>query len=188
MTQESEPGSPLDKFRLPAQPHPSQPAGTPLGMDRFHQINRSASIDKPTGDPQHYSAYENVKGRPQLRLEIHRLTDVSMAPDYRLLSNVVFNDFGNEFSLWFPFMQVTVKGRNLTDVVRSIMSHTCPIIRDYDPREYPVPLREGELVIESIDIQVTTEMDRSRQQGKEEGTGKVLEMDKSRSEGRGASR
>jgi hypothetical protein len=188
MTQESEPGSPLDKFRLPAQPHPSQPAGTPLDMDRFHQINRSASIGNPAGDPKQYAAYENVKGRPQARLRIRRLTDVSMAPDYRLLSNIVFNDYGNEISLWYPFMQVTVKGRNLAEVAEAIIGGTCPLIRDYDPREYPVPLREGEPVIESIDIQVTTEMDRSRQQGKEEGTGKVLEMDKSRSEGRGASR
>jgi hypothetical protein len=184
MTQESERSDPLARFKTPGQPQP-QPSSSPLDMDRFHQINRSASIDKPAGDPKQYAAYENVKGRPQARLRIRRLTDVSMAPDYRLLSNIVFNDYGNEISLWYPFMQVTVKGRNLTEIAEAIMSGTCPLIRDYDQREYPVPLKEGEPVIERIEINVTTEMERDRQAGKEENPGKVLEMDKGRAEGRG---
>jgi hypothetical protein len=186
MTQESEPqSSPLDKFRA-QQPRqqPSQPPSSSLDLDRFHQINRSATLENPAGDPKQYAAYENVKGRPQTRLRIRRLTDVSMAPDYRLLSNVVFNDFGNEFTLWYPFMQVTVKGRNLQEVAEAIMNGTCPVIRDYDQREYPMPLKEGEPVIERIEINVA-DMERSQQQGKEEGTGRVLEMDKSRAEGRG---
>ncbi len=187
MKQEEAPQSPLDKFRGPSQPHPSQPAGNPVDMDRFHQINRSASIENPAGNPKQYAAYENVKGRPQARLRIRRLTDVSMAPDYRLLSNVVFNDYGNELTLWYPFMQVVIKGQNLGEVAEAIINGTCPVIRDYDQREYPAPLKEGEPVIEHIEINVA-DMERARQQSKEEGIGQVLEMDKARAEGRGASR
>lgn len=186
MSQEPEPRSPLDKFKKQPQPTPtSPPSSSSLGLDKFRQISFSASIENPAGDPKHYAAYENVKGRPQTRLRIRRLTDVSMAPDYRLLSNIVFNEFGNEITLWYPFMQVVIKGRNLGEVAEAIINGTCPLIRDYDEREYSTPPKEGAPVIERIEINVSDQMRQAKEEEKGPGQGMVLEMDKGRTEGRG---
>jgi hypothetical protein len=175
---------PLAKWRGQQQPQESPPVDT----EKYSRILQSADLHKPAGDPEQYMAYGEVKERPQTRLLIRRLTEVSMAPDYRLLSNIVFNDYGNEIELWYPFMRVIVKGRNLALVTEALVTHSCVFIRDYDAREWPKPLKEGQPVITAIEINVTDRAEQARHEVRPiEGGGLVLELDQARSEmhGRG---
>lgn len=151
----------------------------------FRKISQGASIENPAGDAGGYAAFGSAEGRPLDRLEIRRLTGESHAPAYRYLMDIAYDrDFGTEIVLFYSFMQVQIKGQNLTPVVSSLLASNCVFIQDHDVREYPQPVQSGAPLIEKIDVRISSEAERAKHEGKKQELGKVLDMEKARSETR----
>lgn len=152
-----------------------------VDTEKFRRIAQGASIENPAGDVGVYAAFAVAEGRPPERMEIRRLVGDSHAPAYRYLMNISYDrDFSTEIVLYYSFMEVQIRGRNLAPVVKALLASRCAFLQDYDAREYPQPVKDNAPVIEQIEVFVGSEMAQARNEGKEPEPGIVLEMDKGR--------
>ena len=93
-----------------------------------------------------------------LSLDIHRVLGPTYSPSYAYLLNVAYdNEYFTNFVLYYTFMRVEVRGKNLREVIKAIKIRKCEYIQDFHPEEYEPP-REGEPVIESIEVHWLGEM------------------------------
>jgi hypothetical protein len=88
-----------------------------------------------------------------LSLDIRSVLAPSHSPTYAYLLNIVFDhEYFTGFRLYFSFMVVSVRGKNLRDVVNAIKMRKCEYIQDFHPGEYQPP-KPGEPLIESIVVE-----------------------------------
>ncbi len=121
----------------------------PFGRLRRKQREREpADPDVDTGRSyQAFSPQDKV-----LRLDIRRSSGASHAPAYSYLLNIIYGRrFYTSFVLVYNFMTVTVKGKNLADVVTSILLNKCASICEFHPELFDLPEPDAPL-IERIDI------------------------------------
>ena len=124
---------PLAQYRRPGVRRPERPAPERAG-----------------GKPP-YVAFE---GKDKLlSLDIRRVRGTTHSPRYNYLLNVAY-DHGiyETFVLYYSFMQVKVRGRNLREVITAINLHKCEYIQDFHPGEYEQP-KPNEPLIEAIMIE-----------------------------------
>jgi hypothetical protein len=132
--------SPLEKYRRQGAP------GAP------------EVIAKPVepGELKPYRAFD-----PQdrnLSLDIHRVLGTSYSPSYGYLLNVAYdNEYFTNFVLYYTFMRVEVRGKNLREVIKGIKLRRVEFIQDFHPEEFAPPA-EGEALIDSIEIHWLGEM------------------------------
>jgi len=140
---------PLAKFRRP-------------GSTR---AERRAAPPPPPGTPKPYRAFE--ASDRLVCLEIRRVLGTTHAPTYAYLLNIAFDhEYFTNFVLFYSFMQVKVRGRNLKDVITAIKLRKCEYIQDFRSGEFAPPKPE-EPVIESIKVEwrgepISTEGDDDR--------------------------
>jgi hypothetical protein len=124
-------GDPLDKFRKKpvSAPGENPPPKTP---DEYVAFDAKDSVD---------------------RLRIRRANDLTRAPGYNSLLDVVYDSqFGTQFTLVFTFMMVFVHGRNLQPVIAALEMGTADFIQEYDSNRWPMPKDDKAPLIESIKI------------------------------------
>ena len=125
--------SPLSRFRRQGAPVTEEPARRP-----------TAGARKP------YRAFD-----PQdkvLSLDIHRVLGATYSPSYAYMLNLTYdNEYFTNFVIYYTFLRVEVRGKNLKEVITAIKLKKCEYIQDFHPEEFEPPA-EGEPLIESINI------------------------------------
>lgn len=113
-----------------------------------------------------YLAYE-AKDK-LLCLEIRRVLGTTHAPTYAYLLNLSFDhEYYTGFVLYFSFLQVKVRGRNLREVINAIKMRNCEFIQDFHAGEYEQP-KPDEPIIESITVEWRDPMMNGRGSEKDE--------------------
>jgi hypothetical protein len=152
--QDDDPDDPLAEFRRPGDKRgekPRAPQPPPLGL-------------KP------YLAFE-AKDKLQ-SLDIRQVLGPTHAPTYAYLLNIVFDhEYYTGFMLFFSFMVVKARGKNLKEVINAIKMRKCEYIQDFHPGEYQPP-KPGDPVIESIVVEWRDPM----MTGRDTKTGKGEDM------------
>ncbi len=104
----------------------------------------------PAGGLKPYVAFD-----PQdkvVSLDIHRVLGPTYSPSYAYLLNLAYdNEYFTNFVIYYTFLRVEVRGKNLRDVITAIKLRKCEYIRDFHPEEFEMPA-EGQPLIESINI------------------------------------
>jgi hypothetical protein len=132
--QDDDPDDPLAEFRRPGDKRGEKPRAQPppLGL-------------KP------YVAFD-AKDKLQ-SLDIRQVLGPTHSPTYAYLLNVVFDhEYFTGFMLFFSFMVVKARGKNLREVINAIKMRKCEYIQDFHPGEYQPP-KPGDPVIESIVVE-----------------------------------
>lgn len=107
-----------------------------------------------------------------LSLDIRQVLAPSHSPTYAYLLNIEFDhEYFTGFRLYFSFMVVSVRGKNLRDLLTAIKLRNCEYIQDFHPGEHQPP-KPGEPVIESIAVEWRDPMLNARdgEAGKREDT------------------
>jgi hypothetical protein len=115
------------------------------------RAERRAEPPPPPGTPKPYRAFDAQD--KLVCLEIRRVLGTTHAPTYAYLLNIAFDhEYYTAFVLYFSFMQVKVRGKNLKDVITAIKLRKCEYIQDFHPGEYERP-KPDEPLIESIKVE-----------------------------------
>jgi len=132
---------PLGQFRRPG----IKPAEKPASKLKDKTVAAAAGGLKP------YVAFD-AKDK-LVCLEIRRVLGATHCPTYAYLLNLTYDyEFYTGFVLYYSFMQVQVRGKNLRDVISAIKLRKCEFIQDFHAGEHVLPA-EGEPVINSITVQ-----------------------------------
>lgn len=114
----------------------------------------SSEASKASQGPAEYVAF-GVKDNVQ-RLKIRRAFAPTRSPDYDRLQDISYDgEFGFNFVLFYTFMIVMVRGRNLQPVVAALETGTADFIQEFDPDEWAEPKDAAAPFIESIQVEVT---------------------------------
>jgi hypothetical protein len=112
--------------------------------------------EKPRGplSPDSLKAYQAFDAKDKLlSLDIRSVLAPTHSPTYAYLLNVVFDyEYYTGFMLYFTFMVVKVRGKNLKEVITAIKMRKCEFIQDFHPGEHRPP-KSGEALIESIVVE-----------------------------------
>jgi hypothetical protein len=143
---------PLKEFRRPEARRAEKPPEPP-----------------PKGGRKRYEAF-NAKDK-LVCLDIRRVLGATHAPTYAYLLNVAYDhEYFTNFVLYFSFMQVKVRGKNLREVITAIKLRKCEFIQDFHPREYEPP-KPDEPIIESISVEWRDPMMTGREGEKDKDEG-----------------
>lgn len=105
----------------------------------------------PKGGRKRYQAFD-AKDK-LVSLDIRRVLGTTHAPTYAYLLNIAFDhEYFTSFVLYYAFMQVKVRGKNLKEVITAIKLRKCEFIQDFHPGEYEPP-EPDEPIIESIKVE-----------------------------------
>jgi len=108
-----------------------------------------AQTQEPGGLPP-YSAFEAQDKVP--RLDIRRTSGASHCPGTAYLLDIIYGSrFYTSFVLVYNFMTVTVKGKNLRDVVQALRLGKCSAICEFHPELYAPPAPDAP-IITSIEV------------------------------------
>jgi len=117
---------------------------------------------KPAGDgsetapplsPEGYVAFDG-KDRVS-RLRIRRANAPSRSPGYAYLLDIVYDgEYGTNFVLFYTYMMVLVKGKNLQHLIIALEMGTADFIQEFDPDRWQKPSDEKAAFIESIVVAV----------------------------------
>jgi hypothetical protein len=122
---------PLAKFRK----QPLTPSDTP----------RSLKTSEPYIA---FDAKDNVD-----RLIIRRSMNPTRSPRYLYLKDIAYDaEFGTNFALYFEFMVVVVRGRNLQPVILALQKNAAEFIYEFDPDRWEMPTDEKAPFIHSIEV------------------------------------
>jgi hypothetical protein len=67
-------------------------------------------------------------------------------------SHLVYdNEYFTNFVIYYTFLRVEARGKNLQDVITAVKLRKCAYIQDFHPEEFELPA-EDEPLIESINI------------------------------------
>ncbi len=130
------------------------------------RAERRAEPPPPPGTPKVYRAFDAQD--KLVCLEIRRVLGTTHAPTYAYLLNIAFDhEFYTGFVLYYSFMQVKVRGRNLKDVITALKLRKCEYIQDFHPGEFGPPTPD-EPFIESIKVEwrgepISTDSDDERE-------------------------
>ena len=126
---------PLAKFRRP-------------GVTR---AERRAATPPPPGTPKPYRAFE-AKDK-LVCIDVRRVLGTTHALTYAYLLDVAYDhEYFTNFVLYFSFMQVKVRGKNLKEVIGAIKLRKCEFIQDFHSGEYERP-KADEPIIELIEVE-----------------------------------
>jgi hypothetical protein len=115
------------------------------------RAERRAEPPPPPGTPKRYRAFDAQD--KLLCLEIRRVLGTTHAPTYAYLLNIAFDhEYFTGFVLYYTFMRVKVRGKNLKDVITALKLRKCEYIQDFHPSEYAPP-KPDEPLIESITVE-----------------------------------
>ena len=125
--------------------------------DPLAQFRRKPAADadpKPaSSEPGEYVAF-GVKDHVQ-RLKIRRANAPTRAPAYDRLQDISYDgEFGFNFVLFYTFMIVMVRGRNLQPVVAALETGTADFIQEFDADLWAEPKDAAAPFIESIHVEV----------------------------------
>lgn len=110
--------------------------------------------EPPPEEPDEYVAFK-ARDKVHRRLRIRGRDGIQNSPLYDILVNVTFDYLEpTEFILTFRIMEVTVKGRNLTQLVAAIEDCYADFIQEFDPNRWDKPTDTKEAIIESIKVVV----------------------------------
>ena len=125
---------PLAQYRRPGAKRTQKPAEPP-----------------PKGGRKSYQAFD-AKDK-LVCLDIRRVLGTTHSPTYAYLLNIAHDhDYFTNFVLYYSFMQVKVRGKNLKDVITAIKLRKAEFIQDFHPGEHEPP-KAGEPVIDSITVE-----------------------------------
>jgi hypothetical protein len=86
-------------------------------------------------------------------IDVRRVLGTTHALTYAYLLDVAYDhEYFTNFVLYFSFMQVKVRGKNLREVITAIKLRKAEYIQDFHPREHEPP-KPGEPVIEAIEVE-----------------------------------
>jgi len=89
------------------------------------------------------------------RLRIRRVLGPTRSPRYLLLQDISYDaHYGTRFSLYYEFMVVVVRGKNLQGLVAALENSSVDFIQEYHPDVWPKPADDAPL-IESIQVIVS---------------------------------
>ena len=95
------------------------------------------------------------------RLQIRRVLDPVRAPRYLHLYDMAFDGhFGTNFVLFYDFMVVMVRGKNLQGMVSALQTGTVDFIQEYHADVWEKPAADAPL-IESIEVVVNGEQSKA---------------------------
>jgi hypothetical protein len=120
--------------------------GKPATLEEYHRQKEgkpALTVLKP------YAAFDVKR---TMRLEIKRAVGMSQAPAYRALLNVGYNgDQGTEIVLYYTFMVIKIKGKDMQEITHALIEGKCKIIREYHKNEYIAPAPDAP-IITSIEL------------------------------------
>jgi hypothetical protein len=111
-------------------------------LARFKQIQRHGKSADPVGfDAEHHPTFWAADGNSHERLRIKLHMGIIHAPLYRYLMDVRCNEEGTQMNLYFSFLRVRIRGKNLHPLAQAIEDGTCTLIHDSHPDEnyHPSP-------------------------------------------------
>lgn len=118
-------------------------------LAQYRRRPRPPEPDKPD-NPRFYEAYQ-AQDRVQ-RLDIRRTSGASHCPATAYLLDIIYGArFHTSFILVFNFCTVTVKGKNLHDMVQALRLGRCAALTEYHPEIFDPPA-PGAPIITRIDI------------------------------------
>jgi len=118
-------------------------------LAQFRRTPRPQS-EKPQENPREYQAYHSQD--KVLRLDIRRASGASHCPALTYLLDIIYGArFHTSFVLVFTFMTVTVKGKNLRDVVQALRLGKCSALTEFHAELFDPPAADAP-VITSIEI------------------------------------
>ena len=125
----------------------------PLAAFRRPGDKRGAKPRAPEPPPSGLKPYLAFEPKDKLQsLDIRQVLGPTHAPTYAYLLNIVFDhEYFTGFMLFFSFMVVKVRGKNLKDVINAIKMRKCEYIQDFHPGEYQPP-KPGEPLIDSSPV------------------------------------
>ena len=134
-------------------------ADSPLEKYRRQGAPEAPVVTAEPGEPGELKPYQAFDPQDRnLSLDIHRVLGTSYSPSYAYLLNVAYdNEYFTNFVLYYTFMRVEVRGKNLREVIKGIKLRRVEYIQDFHPEEFAPPA-EGEALIESIEIHWLGEM------------------------------
>jgi hypothetical protein len=113
----------------------------------------STEVTNVSQEPGEYVAF-GVKDHIH-RLRIRRANAPTHAPDYDRLQDISYDgEFGTNFVLFYTFMIVLVRGRNLQPVIAALEKSTADFIQEFDPDTWTEPKDAAVPFIESIQVEV----------------------------------
>jgi hypothetical protein len=134
----------------------AQPRQQPFAetREREEERERPPEIEAPPAlvipDDRIYRPYETRSRPASLILFCAKLP--SQFPAYNHLLNVSFDHHhGQTFTLFYPFMAVSITGHKLAEIVHAVNFRRCAIIREWH-RDLYDPAERGIAVVERIDI------------------------------------
>lgn len=113
-------------------------------------------VDHHTGGRQAYEAFENQVRSMNVEVRCFR-SGLSYSIPYAHLGAIVFNfRTGGELMFTGCGYAVTIKGRNLRDILLALNLHTCGFIQEFHPDAFVIPQPEDSTAafVESIEVEV----------------------------------
>ena len=132
-----------------------------MGDDFLTQLRRSAASSagvssqppSPLPPKEEYIAFE-AKSRTEF-LNVLLTKPPHHSPKNQYILNVVHDGaLGTEFLITYTFMNISVHGRNLKEVVFAIQHSMAVYIQEYDPERWPKPKDDKAPFIESIVVRL----------------------------------
>jgi hypothetical protein len=123
-------------------------------LAQFRKTPSAASVSAtPPKDTDEYVAF-GTKDKVQ-RLRIRSAGDLTNAPGYNVLLNVVYDGRqGTHFMLVYTVLMVLVRGRNLQKLVFAIENGMADYIQEFDAARWQKPADANAPFIESIEVKV----------------------------------
>src|SRR5580698_4869355 len=127
---------------------PPEPASKPLPPELVvhHSLNGREA----------YEAFDNKIRAMNVEVRCHR-SGISYSLPYAHLGGIIFNfRTGNQLMFTACGYAVTIKGRNLRDILLALNLHTCGFIQDFDPQMFvlPEPVDPKAAFVEMIIVEV----------------------------------
>jgi hypothetical protein len=119
---------------------------------------RRPATEKSTAFSKEAETYVAFGGKDRVeRLRIRRVLAPTRAPRYLHLLDLAYDGhFGTNFALFYDFMVVMVRGKNLQTLVAGLEMGTVDFIQEYHSELWDKPADDA-AIIESIDIVVNGE-------------------------------
>lgn len=144
-----------------------------MGFDPLKQFRQSTGSVRPAaplageaeGESDAYEAF-SVVDRTRNRLAIRTAGASWVYPAYHHLVDVTEDaGAGRNFTLNYDHMTVVVKGRNLHQVVKAIVTDQCEFIQEFDHRLWKRPANPETPVIETIRMEHVRNSEHPRKGG-----------------------
>ena len=130
--------------------------------DPLAKFRRAAEVESTPALNKESEVYAAFGGKDRVeRLQIRRVLAPTRAPRYMHLYDMAFNGhYGTNFVLFYDFMVVMVRGKNLQGLVSALQLGTVDFIQEYHPDVWDKPADDAAL-IESIEVVVQGEQSKS---------------------------